>query len=367
MNVLIYAPVSGNRSPDQQAQAELLISMGHTVTLLTWSAESVLHDNFRKLGASAFSSAHKKGRSVIFFLKQAIYLISFCKKHKIDIIFSHLQGNAFVAGIARPFLKARLFYIRHNADYFALKGSRKDIYINKWANRLSPSIMAISNNVKEELIKEGVKPGKIIRINLCYNFNNYLPAEITGKADSIRKESGGELVVLCIARLDDLKRHLLAFDAIKQVNDKGYNCSLICIGEGEKRIELESWIRNNNMTDKISLHGLVTNVADYILASDLQLLLSCSEASNQAIKESAFFKRTAIVCNKVGDFESYIVNKTNGFIVDKENPVPQTVADLQYLYNNREKLEIFGEQLQRAVVTCFGLENVKQQYQQLLQ
>ena len=77
MNILIYTPVGSNRSPDQQAQAELLITMGHNVTLLTLGPDSVLHKNFRALGASAYSSAHKKGRSIFFFIRQAIFLIRF--------------------------------------------------------------------------------------------------------------------------------------------------------------------------------------------------------------------------------------------------------------------------------------------------
>ncbi len=366
MNILIYAPVSRNRSPDQQAQAELLIRMGHKVILLTWSPDGVLHNNFRALGATAYSSVHKKGRSVFFFIRQAFYLISFCKKHHVDIVFSHLQGNALVAGLARPFLKARLFYFRHNADYFSLKGSKKDNWINNMVNKLSPSIIAISENVRTELIKEGVPQHKIIRINLCYNFDKYLLDEITGQAPFIRQQSGGAFVVLCIARLDVLKRHVLLFEAVQQVNVKGFDCSLVCIGDGDKRPELEGWIRDNKMESKIQLYGVVENVSDYILAADIQVLLSYSEASNQAIKEGAFFKRTAIVCKGVGDFEDYIVNGENGFIVDKENPVLETAKYLQQFITDKGLSEKLGINLCNTVTEKFGLENVLPEYQKIL-
>lgn len=78
MNILIYGTASGNRSPDQQGQAELLLGLNHKVFLLTHGGDDVLHTNFRAMGAAAFSSSHKKGRSAVFFLRQCSYLLSFC-------------------------------------------------------------------------------------------------------------------------------------------------------------------------------------------------------------------------------------------------------------------------------------------------
>lgn len=364
MNVLIYSPFN-LRSPDQQAQAELLLSLGHKVILLTIAPEGALHKNFEALGATAYSSAHVKGRSIFFFCKQAYYLIYFCRKHKIDAVFSNLQSNALIAGLAKPFIKARTFYFRHNADYYTLRKSSKYNFINRWANKLSPAIIAISDNVKTELLKEGVSANKIYRVNLCYNFN-YLLKEITGKSEKIKQRAGGGFILLYIARLDIFKRHELAFEAIKQINKLGLSCSLVCIGEGNRRKILEEWIKNNNMEGKIFLDGLVENVADYIKATDMQLLLSYSEASNQSIKEGAYFKKPAIVCKGVGDFESYIINNQNSYLVDKEDPVTETVNLLSYLIMYKDDLTIKGDLLYQTVLEKFSLDNVKPQYESLL-
>ena len=172
MNILIYSP-SNLRAADQQAQAELLISLGHKVFLLTWATAGILHKNFEALGAAAHSSYNVKGKSIFFFVKQAIFLSNFCKKYQIDAVFSHLQSNAVVAGLAKYFVKSKFYYMRHNADYFTLNASAKSSFLNKMANLLSPEIIAISNNVKHELLKEGVNERRIHRINLCYNFSHY--------------------------------------------------------------------------------------------------------------------------------------------------------------------------------------------------
>ena len=364
MNILIYSP-NNLRAADQQAQAELLISLGHKVFLLTWLLEGSLHQSFEALGAIPSSSASAKGRSIFFFINQARYLVSFCKKNKIDIIFSHLQSNAVVAGLAKYFIKARFFYMRHNSDYFTLNSSVKSTILNKLANILSPEIIAISDNVKEELIKEGVASTKIHRINLCYNFAHYETERLYNN-EAIRQQYQAELVMVCVARLDTLKRHKMAFEVTRQLRDEGLDCKLVCIGDGPYRPQLEQWIANNAMQAKIILKGFVPNVFDYLEAADILLLLSSSEASSHAVKEAGICNKPAIVCNQVGDFGDYIIHNENSYLVKKENPVNETVVLLRHLIENKTELQAAGIKFHETIEKRFGMENVKKQYVQLI-
>lgn len=364
MNILIYSP-NNLRAADQQAQAELLISLGHKVFLLTWLPEGVLHKNFKALGASVSSSSSARGRSIFYFINQAGYLARFCKRNKIDIVFSHLQSNAVVAGMAKYFIKSRIIYMRHNSDYFTLNSSVKSSILNKLANLLSPEIIAISNNVKEELIKEGVAEKKIHRINLCYNFAHY-ETERKYNSEVIRQQYQAELVMVCVARLDALKRHLMAFEVTRQLCAEGFDCKLVCIGDGPYKEVLKQWIADYSMQTKIILEGFVPNVFDYLEASDLLLLLSSSEASSHAVKEAGICDKPAIVCNRVGDFGDYIIHQENSYLVNKENPVNETVVLLRHLIKNQAELEKAGLKLHKNIEEKFGIENVKKQYLKLI-
>lgn len=364
MNILIYSP-NNLRAADQQAQAELLISLGHKVFLLTWLPAGILHQKFEDLGAATASSWHVKGRSIFFFMKQAKYLARFCKKNRINVVFSHLQSNAVVAGMSKFLVKARFFYVRHNSDYFTLNNSAKSSFLNKMANLLSPEIIAISNNVKEELIKEGVTEKKIHRVNLCYNFNHYETERLYNNK-VIRNQYQAELVMVCVARLDALKRHTMAFEVTRKLCDEGYNCKLVCIGEGPYRPELEQWITANDMQKKIILKGFVPNVFDYLEAADMLLLLSYSEASSHAVKEAGICNKPVIVCNQVGDFGDYIIHNENSYLVNKENPVDESVVLLRHLIKHKAELQAAGIKLHDTIEKTFGIENVRKQYEQLL-
>jgi glycosyltransferase involved in cell wall biosynthesis len=363
MRILIYSP-SNLRAVDQQSQGELLLKSGHEIYLLTWTAKGPLHENFEKLGAKVFSAEGVKGRSLFFFINQCRFLISFSRKNKIDVIFSHLQGNAVVSGLAKYFIKARCYYFRHNSDYIELTPSRKNKFLNRWANKLSPYIVAISGKVKEQLIKEGVPEKKIIRINYCYNFSHYRK-NTTHSGPAIREKYKASLLLLTVARLDPLKRHTMIFDVVMQLAARGVDCKLISIGEGPMREELQQWIEKNQMNERIFLEKFAANTIDYFEACDMLIHLSYSEASSHVVKEAGMCKRTVVACKNVGDFNDYLQQEVNSFVVDKEKPVMEAVELLAANFNNKDKLQQMGEALYEKVINTFSMEAVEKDYQKL--
>ena len=342
MKILLYSPANA-RAVDQQSQAVLFKQMGHEVILLTWMPTGILHQNFITAGGSAYSS-NVKGRHIFFFIRQVRFLIRFCREHNTDIVFSNGQGCAVAAGIAKWFIKIKTVYVRHNSVIYSDTNTLKDKLINWMANKLSPHIMAISAMVKEQLLKENVPEKKIHCINLCYDPSQY-KNDSGGKETAIRDLYKADLLILYIARLVPMKRHELAFEVIKKLTVEGYDCKLVCIGEGDHKTSLQEWIAENKLVDKIILAGWVANVFDYIKASDLVMLLSSSEASSHIIKEAAFCNKTALVCRNVGDFEVIIRPGYNGFLVSRDNPVEETVDILKVITKNKSSLDTLAANL----------------------
>ncbi len=364
MKILVYSAANA-RAVDQQSQAVLFKQMGHEAILLTWTPWGVLHENFVAAGGSAYSS-NVKGRHIFFFIRHFFFLIRFCRQHQIDIIISNAQGCAVVTGFAKFFMKARPVYERHNTNLYgeSFKNSLKDRCFNWLANNLSSNFIAISGKVKDQLIKENVAEKKIHQINLCYDPVQY-KNDNAGKESEIKKLYKADLVILYIARLVHRKRHEIAFNVAKKLVAAGVDLKLVCIGHGESRQELEQWINENNMQDTIILTGHVSNVFDYIKASDIVMLLSVSEASSHIVKEAAFCNKTVIVCKGVGDFEETVVHGYNGFLVDRENPLEGTVEILQNIVRDKNSLGLLSANILKTVNEKFSIESVKEKYQLL--
>jgi glycosyltransferase involved in cell wall biosynthesis len=257
--------------------------------------------------------------------------------------------------------------VRHNTDEHLLGRNRNAIFVNRMVNSIAPKIIAPSEKVYKYITEvEKISPRKITRINYGYNFNQYLETDKTGQAKSIRQQFPARLLLVSVARLIPAKRHLLMFEAISVLLKQGYDIRLICIGSGPLKESLEDHLTKNNLTEKIFLPGPKTNVFDYLEAADVFLHLSETEASNSAVKEAGYCRKPVIVCPDVGDFSDYVQHGVNGFLVKKDDPVPETVEAISFLYNNPGTIDTMGQKLFETVTEEFSINKVAGLYEKIL-
>ena len=288
------------------------------------------------------------------------------QKNKIDIILAHQQLAALPLIFARPFLKAKCFYIRHNADEDYKLFPKKSYLLNRFINYMMPSIIAPSDTVYKFMIeKEKVPVKKMWRINYGYNFSQYDKPDLQN-AQMIRDKFSCHLLIISIARLVAVKRHQLMFEAVKNLKGKGMDVKMICLGDGMLKNNLQQWIDSNGLTSSIFLLGILPDIFDYLQAADILLHLSETEASNSVVKESGLIKRPIIVCKNVGDFSDYIINEKNSFLVDKENPLNETVMILEKYYYEKNALQEIGNNLQSIILKEFDINNVSPLYDKLI-
>jgi len=364
-NVLIYFPYN-QRTVEQQSVMELLVKKGHSVFLLTLSPKGYLHDYVKKIGVYASASPVPESNSFLSIFRNAKYLLQFCSRHNIDVIFSHQQLCMLPLIFARPLLKTKNYYFRHNTDEDYHSNSLKAGILNRGINFFTRNFIAPSDVVYDYLVNsEKVNPNKIRRINYGYNFNQYDKPNLR-VAKEIRKQYQCDLLLVSIARLVPAKRHEYMFEVINQLVKKGINIKMICLGDGMIKKKLLTWIVENNLSDNIYLLGNKNNIFDYLAAADILLHLSETEASNSVVKEAGLIGKVVIACNEVGDFSDYIVNGVNGFLTAKDYPIDKSVSLIESLNKNRLSLSEIGNALKKTVIVKFSIENVSPLYDDLL-
>lgn len=364
--ILIYYP-SNSRAVDLQSSMELFRKMYHEVYLLTFLPIGDLHKNVEPFGVKTFTCGFKKNNGILAYLKHIVFLFLFIRRHKITDVFAHLQPAGLVAGVVNKLTSFNLFYVRHNTDEHILSKNSNAISVNYLVNKLVPTIIAPSNQVFNYLTKfEKITSNKIFRINYGYNFNQYFLTDKNGESSEIRRLFNCELLVISVCRLVAVKRHLLMFDIIEYLHKNNLNVKLICLGEGDLKDQLISNIKNRNLETIIYILGNKNNVFDYLEASDIFLHLSETEASNSAVKEAAICNVPAIVCKNVGDFEDYIVNDQNGYLVDKNTPFNDVVKIIEHLYFLPNKINEIGQNAHQSVRNLFDINNTQHQYENIL-
>lgn len=359
--VLVYFP-SSKRTVAMESMIIALNKKGIEMYFLTTCEPGDLHKQLAKHGIKCDSNHLNYGR-LINFIRQVIYLVRFCKREDIDIVFSHLQDANIIAVIAQFFSKTRFIIFRHHFNYQAIidkdvKRNSNEIIGEKLVNTLSKVLVVPSQGVRSSIIKnEKVNNKKLKIIPYIYDFSKYA-APNPSEVEMIISKFPAKLRLIMVSRFIKPKRHELVFQMVEELIRNGYDdIVLIALDDGPEKSSLEEYIKINNLTGKIVLPGFKKNVIDYMSASDLLIHPSLYDASNSVVKEMGLLSKPIIAVNGIGDFNSYIQNGYNGFLISSENSYEELKSIIINAYNDISSLNNLGFNLRNTVLKKFSVSD----------
>lgn len=358
MNILFYYP-SNLRSNVLESQMIYLKQQGHRVFLLTISDPGPLHEYLTPFGIETASQQIKTTNRFFFYRKSIRHLQHFCTDKKIALVYCHLQQANFIGVLAQKKLtETRFITCRHHHDRVQKGESRTARFFDRVINKRAKTIIVPSRMVYEQVtVAEKVSPDRVALIPYTYDFGLF-PLPDSNQSEKIRHSFSHELVAVTLTRLVPGKGLSESIDVVHQLRLKGIDVGLIIAGDGELRPQLEEKIKAYGLEKHIWLTGFVSNTMDYIAASDFMLLLTDNEASNNAVKEAAFCSKTAVTCSGVGDFDDYIIQGENGFLVNPQNKTAEAVTAIEEISRNKTLLPNMGEKIKQAVLDRFSIEKI---------
>lgn len=213
-------------------------------------------------------------------------LYGLLKKRKFDVVHSNtgdlrlstlVMVLAFLSGVG-----GRIAHSHGVKNYERPYSKRENIYrficriIS--TNRLACSDEAARhlfgrNISKYILVKNGIPVSK-------YSYNSAI-------RDRIRHEVGceGSILLGTVGRLVSGKNQKYIIDVFKEVAYK-IDAKLIFVGDGEMRKELETYINDSGLSDKVIFTGNVGNVNEYLQAMDIFVFASLYEGFGIAVLEA---------------------------------------------------------------------------------
>lgn len=149
----------------------------------------------------------------------------------------------------------------------------------------SDATIAVSETVRERLVRWGVRERKVVVIPNGVDFTRVEFDEADRRR--IRAEFGidqNEVVVGVLGRLDANKRFDLVIEAIAPLLTEGR--TLLIVGKGAHRDELEATARRCGVTDKVVFAGERHDVAAMLSALDLFVASSAQETFGLSVLEA---------------------------------------------------------------------------------
>jgi glycosyltransferase involved in cell wall biosynthesis len=222
-------------------------------------------------------------------LSRSIFkLASIIRKENIDLVFSTIPRVNTIATLATIFSFTKCKNVVREADN--LGGTFKEkiqLLLFGLVYRMSSQVVSLSEGVKENLVLKYKLPGK--RIKVIYNpvdlekISVLKSEELDEQHDKIFRQGGK--VILTAGRLVAQKDQATLVEAFR-VLQKEVQASLIILGEGPLKQDLERQLDSAGLREKVYFLGFQRNPYKFISRADLFVLSSKHEGFSHVIAES---------------------------------------------------------------------------------
>jgi glycosyltransferase involved in cell wall biosynthesis len=297
----------------------------------------------------------------------ALYL----QKRGIDIVQTHdFYTNVF--GMAAARLARVPVRIAARRETTGWRTSAQKI-VERNAYRLAHAIVANSEAVRNQLLKEGVRAKKIVTV-----YNGLDMIRVTPPPDFEREKTLGSFglptsanarFVTIVANLrHEVKDHQMFLRAARRVRQSVSEARFILAGEGELTDSMRAMASQLGIERDVFFIGRSVRVAEILAVSDVCVLSSKAEGFSNSILEYMAAARPVVVTD-VGGAREAVTDGENGYIVpagDDENMAERIIR----LLDDIEQSRVMGQRGRRAVEQKFScdaqFEQTAKLYDQLL-
>jgi L-malate glycosyltransferase len=255
-----------------------------------------------------------------------------------------------VGGMACDRAKVPIRVISRRVD-FPLK---RNPFSRRKYTRNVDAIIAISEGVKDVLIKGGIDPG---RIEIVPSGIDFSPFEKVDGRDFLRREFGfadDDFLVGIVAALEDHKGHRYLLEAAQVLKDRAPKVKIVIVGKGSLEMDLDQQARALGVTDLVFFLGFRDDVPRILASLDLFVLSSHLEGLGTSIMD-AMASRLPVVATQAGGIPEVVIPEETGLLVPPRNPAALAQAILQ-IYQDRDLARRLGERGYEVVHEKFSAE-----------
>jgi len=222
---------------------------------------------------------------------------------------------------------------------------------------LSNHILLYSPNLIKEWDLEKYKDKISIAHEHFLNFNKF---KIKNKFDE------RENIIGYIGRLSEEKGTLNFVKAIPEIINKNDNLQFLIGGDGQLRDEIEKYINEKNLNDKVKLAGWISHdqLPDYMNKLKLVVLPSYTEGLPNIMLE-AMACGTPVLATPVGAIPDVIKDGETGFIMEDNSP--ECIARNVIRALNHQNLEQIAVNACKLIEKEYTYEKAVEGYRKILE
>jgi glycosyltransferase involved in cell wall biosynthesis len=227
------------------------------------------------------------------------------------------RAAAMLAGDARPPVVLHTFHGHVLKGYFGPGRTAFFRQVEQSLARLSDVLVAVSPEVRNELIELGVAPRRkfaVIRLGIPLEerLGDASAGEDYRRLYGIPKDA---FVIGWVGRMTGVKATRAVLEIVRAVHDRGVDSVLCMVGDGPDRVRLEEIAHELGIARSCYFVGYQEQIAGYYRLFDAFVLPSVNEGTPVSAIES-LASGTPVVANRVGGVPDVVRDGVDGFLVE---------------------------------------------------
>lgn len=297
-----------------------------------------------------------------FNLGTLVRLVTYIRRHRIDVVITHRYKPCLLAALASPLLPdCRFVAVFHGYKQF-------DRRSRQWLARLFFNqrwrVVAVSEAVQRDLIEHRIPAERIVVIPNAVDSagieHNQFHRDEARRQLSLPADA---IVVGALGGTRAVKGHRYLLDAFAQVAPIQPHLALLLLGGGELEAALREQAERLGIADRVTITGMIANGYRYLPAVDVFVQPSLSEGLPIAVLE-AMATRLPVIGTRVGGIPETV--GAFGLLVPSADSAALAGALQELLSWPVERRAEQGAALHARLNSQFTIEAYHQRYRALV-
>ncbi len=237
------------------------------------------------------------------------------RERQIDIVHAHEYKTDLLALMLSKFEPVTALSTVHGWTGHSSRELTLYYPIDKWLLARYPRLIAVSNDIRRELIRHGAKPERVTTVLNGIDHRQF--RRDRSREAAVRASLGlrpDEVVIGDVGRLEPQKRFDLLIAAVGRLKERQPRLRLLIAGDGSLKDVLAKQIADSGLEQICTLLGHRTDVANLHHAFDLFVQSSDYEGTPNAVLEAMAFE-TPVVATDAGGTSDILRDGVDGVIV----------------------------------------------------
>jgi glycosyltransferase involved in cell wall biosynthesis len=255
------------------------------------------------------------------------------------IVHTHTAKAGFLGRVAARLAGVPyVVHTYHGHILYGYYGPLKNLllrWLETFCGWLSTAIIAISAQVKDDLVRYGVAPAqKIHIIPLGLELDAFLNCEKhRGKFRSELNVASDIPLIGIVGRIFPIKNHRLFLEAAAKVHTRVPHARFVIVGDGILRADMEAYAKELNLTANVIFTGWRRDLTR-IYADLTTLVISSDNEGTPVSAIEAMASGCAVVATRVGGLPDIITDGETGLLVPPQDSESLAAAILQLIQNS---------------------------------